>query len=90
MGSPAFSRFQKFGFLIKQLSYLFSDASLRWLLRLMSNENVQHLMRISDAMREHSQEIIDEKKAALKKGVGALSHEVGEGKDIMSICYAYF
>ncbi|KAM5545440.1 hypothetical protein V8D89_000478 [Ganoderma adspersum] len=81
-----FFRFQKFGFLIEQLSYVFSDASLRRLLRMVSHENVQHLTRISDTMREHSQKIIDEKKAALKKGNDALSHAVGEGKDIMSIC----
>lgn len=55
----------------------------------MSNENVQHLVRISDTVREHSQKIIDEKKTALKKGDDALSHDVGEGKDIMSICCAY-
>ena len=79
----------KFGFLIEQLSWIFSDASLRWILRLVPNQDLQRVMKISDTMREHSQRIIDEKKAALKKGNDALAHAVGEGKDIMSICRAY-
>ena len=43
-------------------------------------------MQIYDTMERRSAEIIAEKKAALSKGDAALAHEVGEGKDIMSIC----
>ena len=45
-------------------------------------------MNIRDTMERHSKEIIAEKKAALAKGDAALALEVGEGKDIMSICRA--
>ncbi|KAM5545452.1 hypothetical protein V8D89_000490 [Ganoderma adspersum] len=83
---PAISPVVMFGFLIEQLSYVFSDATLLWLLGLVPNQDLQHVMKISNTMREHSQRIIDEKKAALKKGNDALAHAVGEGKDIMSIC----
>ena len=41
-------------------------------------------------MTQRSQKIIDEKKAALAKGDAGLAHEIGEGKDIMSICRASF
>ena len=47
-------------------------------------------MKISDIMTQRSQKIIDEKKAALAKGDAGLAHEIGEGKDIMSICRASF
>ena len=45
-------------------------------------------MSIYDTMERRSREIIVEKKALLAKGDAALAHEVGEGKDIMSICRA--
>ena len=47
-------------------------------------------MKISDIMTQRSQKIIDEKKAALAKGDAGLAHEIGEGKDIMSICRTSF
>ena len=43
-------------------------------------------MSIYDTMERRSREIIMEKKTLLAKGDAALAHEVGEGKDIMSIC----
>ena len=45
-------------------------------------------MSIYGTMERRSREIIMEKKALLAKGDAALAHEVGEGKDIMSICRA--
>ena len=42
-------------------------------------------MSIYGTMERRSREIIMEKKALLAKGDAALAHEVGEGKDIMSI-----
>ena len=41
-------------------------------------------------MDRRSREIVAEKKALLAKGDAALAHEVGEGKDIMSICCRSF
>ncbi|TFK93403.1 cytochrome P450 [Polyporus arcularius HHB13444] len=47
--------------------------------------NIQRLKDISDIMYERSVLIYNEKKAALEKGDDALKHQVGEGRDIMSI-----
>ena len=63
-----------------------SDAMLRRFLRAVPNKSLRQIMEISSTMHQRSQEIIDEKKAALAKGDAGLAHEVGEGKDIMSIC----
>ena len=46
-------------------------------------------MDISATMRRRSQEIIEEKKAALRMGDDVMLQEVGEGKDLMSICREY-
>nr|VWO98257.1 Putative tyrosine-protein kinase AmsA (EC (Amylovoran biosynthesis membrane-associated protein AmsA) [Ganoderma boninense] len=73
----------KFKFLVEQLSWVFSDASLLWLLSLIPSKDMRRMLKITDTMRKHSQRIIDEKKAALKKGNDALKRAVGEGKDIM-------
>ena len=43
-------------------------------------------MRISDIMQRRSQEIISERKEALLQGDQAMLAQVGEGKDLMSIC----
>nr|VWO94959.1 Cytochrome P450 monooxygenase CYP52X1 [Ganoderma boninense] len=83
---PTIGPIVKFGFLVEQFSWIFSDAALLWLLSLIPSEDMRRMLKITDTMREHSQRIIDEKKAALKKGNDALKHAVGEGKDIMSIC----
>ncbi|KAH9933151.1 cytochrome P450 [Epithele typhae] len=54
--------------------------------RIFPNKNINHMMHIRDTMYRRSKEIILEKKLALERGDQALAHEVGEGKDIMSIC----
>ena len=59
---------------------------MRALFRVLPYKRLGEVMRISDTITRRSQEIIDEKKAALAKGDAGLAHEVGEGKDIMSIC----
>ena len=57
----------------------------RRVVELVPLEHVQRLRYISDVMYEQSVKIFDEKKAALKRGDEALKHEIGEGRDIMSI-----
>nr|A0A2R4SBW0.1 RecName: Full=Ganoderic acid synthetase CYP5150L8; AltName: Full=Cytochrome P450 monooxygenase CYP5150L8 [Ganoderma lucidum]AVZ44872.1 ganoderic acid Z synthetase CYP5150L8 [Ganoderma lucidum] len=47
--------------------------------------HVLRLLRISETMQKRSSEIIQQKKTALQKGDKALIHQVGEGKDIMSV-----
>ncbi|EJF62016.1 cytochrome P450 [Dichomitus squalens LYAD-421 SS1] len=83
---PVLSRFQYFGLIIEKASYILSASQIRGLLRRYPHKDVRHIMQISDTMRRRSQEIIEEKKAALRKGDEALLHQVGEGKDLMSIC----
>ena len=50
---------------------------------------MQRLKEISDAMHARSVLIYNEKKAALEKGDDALKHQIGEGRDIMSILREY-
>ncbi len=57
----------------------------RRVVELLPNKRVQRLKDISDIMHERSVLIFNEKKAALEKGDDALKHQVGEGRDIMSI-----
>lgn len=45
----------------------------------------QHMMRISDILTARSLKIVREKKEALQQGNAVLKHQVGEGKDIMSV-----
>ena len=45
----------------------------------------QRMKQISDAMYERSVRIINQKRAALERGDEALKHQIGEGKDIMSV-----
>ncbi|KAI0333105.1 cytochrome P450 [Cubamyces sp. BRFM 1775] len=45
----------------------------------------QRMKQISDAMHDRSVRIINEKREALERGDEALKHQIGEGKDIMSV-----
>ncbi|KAI1786411.1 cytochrome P450 [Ganoderma leucocontextum] len=47
--------------------------------------HVLRLLSISETMQKRSSEIIQQKKSALQNGDKALMHQVGEGKDIMSV-----
>ena len=76
-------------FLIRQASYFLSDSVIRTVLRYTPSPSIQRLLKISDTMSRRSREIIAERKLALEKGDAALAEEVGEGKDIMSICCAF-
>ena len=57
----------------------------RFLIKYVPNRAVRKLRDITDTMDARSREIVDGKLAALKAGDEALKHQVGEGKDIMSI-----
>ena len=88
--SPVLNRYPYLEVIIEKVSYFLSDSQIRLLLRMFPQKDVRHIMQISDTMRRRSQEIIEEKKAALREGNEALSHQVGEGKDLMSICREYW
>nr|BAL05185.1 cytochrome P450 [Phanerodontia chrysosporium] len=57
----------------------------RFILDILPFRSVRRIQKIIDDMHSHSRRIFNEKKAALEKGDGAVLHQVGEGKDIMSI-----
>ncbi|THH11078.1 hypothetical protein EW146_g8172 [Bondarzewia mesenterica] len=48
-------------------------------------EDVQRLVNIVDIMDNTSREVFENKKTALEKGDEAVVHQIGEGKDIMSV-----
>ena len=71
---------------IDWLSRVLPDRAIHAFFSTHPQKKFRDLMRISDSMARRSEEIVAEKKAMLAKGDTALAHEVGEGKDIMSIC----
>ena len=82
------TRVRLLSFAIENLSYLFSNETIRRILPLVPHKELQRLLDISDTMSQRAQEIIDQRKTALRMGDEAIKAEVGEGKDIMSICRA--
>ena len=57
----------------------------RWVAERTPVDYIQELKRITDIMHGRSVQIFREKKALLEKGDDALRHQIGEGRDIMSI-----
>ncbi|PIL34233.1 cytochrome P450 [Ganoderma sinense ZZ0214-1] len=62
-----------------------SRAFRRWVVERMPFDNVQQLKCIADTLHNRSVEIFNERKAALESGDEAIKHQIGEGRDIMSI-----
>ncbi|KAM5542007.1 hypothetical protein V8D89_004317 [Ganoderma adspersum] len=73
-------------FTVQGLSYVLPDWIIRRILRATPTKQVQKIMDISDVIVNRSREIIEEKREILLKGDVAMAHQVGEGKDLMSIC----
>ncbi|KAI0328016.1 cytochrome P450 [Cubamyces sp. BRFM 1775] len=82
---PNLNRIIKYSFLIPKIANFLSESTLRKLARAAPHPDIQRMMEISDTMAQRSIEIINEKKAALLKGGDSLVHQIGEGKDIMSL-----
>ena len=57
----------------------------RTFIDIMPSKRMQRLRKIIHVMHNRSVEIVTEKKVALLRGDEALSRQVGEGKDVMSI-----
>ena len=87
--SPMFQRFRLLSFTVEKMSYILSVDAIRRIFRALPMKELRRLVDISDTLRCRSQEIIDERKEALRKGDQAMLAQVGEGKDIMSICCEY-
>lgn len=79
------SRIPLLSIAVPKLSYVLPEWLIHKLLHLVPHRDFKRMMEISDTMARRSLEIINEKKSALLKGDDALVHQVGEGKDIMSL-----
>ncbi|KAJ8488429.1 hypothetical protein ONZ51_g3565 [Trametes cubensis] len=77
--------FLHYSFLIPKIANFVSESTLRKIARVVPHPDIKRMMEISDTMAQRSIEIINEKKAALLKGDDSLVHQIGEGKDIMSL-----
>ncbi|PIL27739.1 cytochrome P450 [Ganoderma sinense ZZ0214-1] len=82
---PVMARLSLTGYVVRELTRFLPDNAIRAILRRAPHADTRRMMEISDTMIRRSKEIIDQKKEALSKGDEALAHQVGEGKDIMSI-----
>ncbi|TFK81801.1 cytochrome P450 [Polyporus arcularius HHB13444] len=83
---PTLNLVQLLPIAVDTMSYVISVDTIRRIFRMLPFKNLRRLMNISDTLQRRSQEIIDERKEALRKGDEALLAQVGEGKDLMSIC----
>ncbi|RPD59281.1 cytochrome P450 [Lentinus tigrinus ALCF2SS1-7] len=82
---PSLSRVPLLGIAIPWISHYLPESAMRMILRCFPSPGVRTIVTISDTMERRSQEIINEKKAALLRGDEELVQGVGEGKDIMSV-----
>ena len=57
----------------------------RWVLDHIPHAKIQEMKDIVDTMDRQSREIFESKKTLLEKGDEAVSRQIGEGKDILSI-----
>ncbi|KAH9925046.1 cytochrome P450 [Epithele typhae] len=69
-----------------ELRKYLSHASIRALFRCLPHKGFRDFMKITDTIRRRSDEIIRARQEALTKDDDALKQEVGEGKDIISVC----
>ncbi|KAJ3489260.1 hypothetical protein NLI96_g2239 [Meripilus lineatus] len=73
-------------FLVPYLLKLGPPGFRRWVLdHLLPDRRVQHLKDIADYLDSQARSLISKKRLALKEGDEAVTQQVGEGKDIMSI-----
>ncbi|KAI0760541.1 cytochrome P450 [Fomes fomentarius] len=82
---PVFARVPLLGRVVAKISYVLPEKWIRAICRVYPMAELRRLIRIADTMDRRSEDIVDEKKAALTSGDEELLQRVGEGKDIMSI-----
>ena len=68
-----------------QIVKIGSPAFRRRILELTPYNRLQRLKNITDTLEDTAKQILAEKKTALAEGDDALTRQVGEGKDIMSV-----
>lgn len=78
------------GFLLPLVSGISGPASFgRWVVNTVPWKNLHDIRDIVNTMHNTSVDIFESKKEALENGDKALSNQVGQGKDIMSILSEY-
>ncbi|KAI0763487.1 cytochrome P450 [Trametes elegans] len=82
---PALYDLSVFRWTLPYLVHIGTPAFRRRLMRWLPMERLHKLQGVVDTMHRRATEIYVEKKARLEKGDEALLHQVGEGKDLMSI-----
>ncbi|KAI8974184.1 cytochrome P450 [Trametes punicea] len=82
---PQLTRIVPLAVFVPMLSRVFPEWAIRRMLWAIPHRDVQRMMEISDTMARRSREMIEPKRAALRKGDEALAQNIGEGKDIMSL-----
>ena len=70
---------------LPQLNSIGTAKFQRWVVDRLPLKRVQRLKEIVDVMDRTSTEVFEQKKKALQAGDEAVTKQVGEGKDIMSI-----
>ncbi|KAI0716355.1 cytochrome P450 [Earliella scabrosa] len=58
---------------------------LRWATEVLPWPALRHMRAISDSVYATTQQVLQRKKEMLKQGGASLAHEIGEGKDLMSV-----
>ena len=71
--------------LLPYVSNVGTAAFRRRVVEMLPMDSVRDLRRISDTLHERSVSIYREKKEALEKGDEAVTHQISEGRDILSI-----
>ncbi len=87
--SPSFVKIQWARFLFPYLPYLGPSWFRRAILDLVPSKTIQKAKEVTDVVNKRSEELVNAKKAALAKGEKDVTHQVGEGKDVLSILRAY-
>lgn len=83
--SPTAGRLEVLRLFLPYISNLGPASFRRWAIRLVPSKNIKLLIDATDVMDETSKTVFYHKKEALEKGDDAVVHQIGEGRDIMSI-----
>ena len=75
--------------LLPYIANIGSPAFRRRVVEMLPSKDLQRMVEITDTLHERSVHIYNLKKDALEKGDEALKHQIGEGRDIMSILCEY-
>ena len=67
-----------------------SPAFRRWILDMFPHKGAQKVKSIVDVMHQRSVEIYQSKKEALEQGDEAVTQQIGEGRDLMSILCEFY